>query len=400
MFNKEIVYKLFEAFSIQRWNDLVRPFDIVEMDKTAEKMFLSFIIGKYEEKNGKIVDWLTIINSSFFELLRRIALCDMKSPVQRIIRSEYPEEYKKLNRWVLDKYKTIITDPLFLDEFEAYLFEPVDATDISFRVLRAAHKYSAMRELDMIRMVNEPFRLTEIDKCLASDIADFMDLKGVQLLMTRQQPYYFITEIEKLRFQTRWNQTPRVPATTVLGHSYFVAALVFLMSRTLKLAPHRISINCFAALFHDLPEAVTRDIISPVKQATDGLPEVVKHIEDEIVAQELLPLMDDCYREEVRYFIHDEFENRIKVNGTVQFVTSEELNTKYAAPQFYGIDGKLIRAADHIAAFVEADSSIHFGIRSEQLEEGRANILHHYVKNTVINGFSLESFFGTQSAHE
>ena len=383
MFNKEIVCKLFEAFSIQRWNDLVRPFDIVEMDKTAEKMFLSFIIGKYEEKNGKTVNWLTIINHSFFELLRRIALCDMKSPVQRIIRSEYPEEYKKLNRWVLDKYKVIITEPLFLDEFAAYLFDPADPTDISFRVLRAAHKYSAMRELDMIRMVNEPYRLTEIDKCLETDIADFMDLQGVQLLATRQQPYYFITEIEKLRFQTRWNQTPRVPATTVLGHSYFVAALVFLMSRTLKLAPHRLSMNFFAALFHDLPEAVTRDIISPVKQATDRLPEVVKHIED------------DFYREEVLYFIQDEFENRIKLNGEIRCVTSEELNTKYAAPQFCGIDGKLIRAADHIAAFVEADSSINFGIRSEQLEEGRANILHHYGKNTVINGFSLESFFAS-----
>lgn len=53
LFSKEIVFKLFEAFSIQRWNDLVRPFDLVEMDKTAEKMFLSFIIGKYEEKKRK-----------------------------------------------------------------------------------------------------------------------------------------------------------------------------------------------------------------------------------------------------------------------------------------------------------------------------------------------------------
>ena len=103
--------------------------------------------------------------------------------------------------------------------------------------------------------------------------------------------------------------------------------------------------------------------------------------------------MDECYREEVLYFIQDEFENRIKLNGETRPVTSEELNTTYSAPEFYGIDGKLIRAADHIAAFVEADSSINFGIRSEQLEEGRANILHHYGKNTVINGFSLESFF-------
>jgi hydrolase len=395
LFSKEIVFKLFEAFSIQRWNDLVRPFDLVEMDKTAEKMFLSFIIGKYEEKSGKIIDWLTLINHAFFELLRRIALCDMKSPVQRIIRSEYPEEYRKLNRWVFDKYKDIITDSEFRDEFAAYLFDPADTANLTLRVLRAAHKYSAIRELDMIRMVNEPFRLIEIDKCLEADIAEFMDIKGVQLLVTRQQPYYFITEIEKLRFQTRWNQTPRVPATTVLGHSYFVAALVFLMTRSLKMPAYRLEHNFFAALFHDLPEAVTRDIISPVKQATDHLPEVVKHIEDEIVAQELLPLMDEYYREDVLYFIQQEFENRVRLDGKTRCVTSEELNERYAAPQFYGIDGKLIRAADQIAAFVEADSSIRFGIRSEQLEGGRANILQHYGEHTVINGFPLESFFAS-----
>ncbi|MGP1431856.1 MAG: HD domain-containing protein [Treponema sp.] len=393
LFSKEIVFKLFEAFSIQRWNDLVRPFDLVEMDKTAEKMFLSFIIGKYEEKSGKTINWITLINNAFFELLRRIALCDMKSPVQRIIRSEYPEEYRKLNHWVFDKYRDIITDSAFRDEFAAYLFNPADPADLTLRVLRAAHKYSAIRELDMIRMVNEPFRLIKIDKCLEADIAEFMDMKGVQLLVTRQQPYYFITEIEKLRFQTRWNQTPRVPATTVLGHSYFVAALVFLMARSLGLPAYRLSNNFFAALFHDLPEAVTRDIISPVKQATDHLPEVVKHIEDEIVAQELLPLMDACYREDVLYFIQQEFENRIRVDGTTRCVTSEELNNQYAAPQFYGIDGKLIHAADQIAAFVEADSSIRFGIRSEQLEAGRANILQHYGKGAVVNGFPLDHFF-------
>lgn len=50
MLDKNLVFKLFEAFSIERWNDLVRPFHPVEMDKASEKMFLAFIIAKYEEK--------------------------------------------------------------------------------------------------------------------------------------------------------------------------------------------------------------------------------------------------------------------------------------------------------------------------------------------------------------
>ena len=34
--------------------------------------------------------------------------------------------------------------------------------------------------------------------------------------------------------------------------------------------------NNFSALFHDLPEAATRDTISPVKQATAELPRWLK----------------------------------------------------------------------------------------------------------------------------
>ena len=48
MVNKALALKIFEGFSIERWNDLVRPFDLIEMDKSAEKMVLVYIIGKFE----------------------------------------------------------------------------------------------------------------------------------------------------------------------------------------------------------------------------------------------------------------------------------------------------------------------------------------------------------------
>ena len=98
MLAKNLALKIFEGFSIERWNDLVRPHEMIEMDKCAEKMMVAYIIGKYEEAQGKSIDWDWMIHASFFELLRKIALCDIKSPVQRMIRRDYPEEYKKLNK--------------------------------------------------------------------------------------------------------------------------------------------------------------------------------------------------------------------------------------------------------------------------------------------------------------
>ena len=55
--NRDFALKIFEGFSITRWNDLVRPFDIVEMDKHAERLFIAYIIGKYKENSGVKVDW-------------------------------------------------------------------------------------------------------------------------------------------------------------------------------------------------------------------------------------------------------------------------------------------------------------------------------------------------------
>ena len=87
---KNLVFKIFEGFSIQRWNDLIRPFELVEMDKAGEKMVLAYIIGKFEENKGSKIDWYWMIYASFFDLLRKIALCDIKAPVQQMLKREFP----------------------------------------------------------------------------------------------------------------------------------------------------------------------------------------------------------------------------------------------------------------------------------------------------------------------
>ncbi len=404
--NKQFALKIFEGFSIERWNDLVRPFDLVEMDKDAEKMVLAYIIVKYEESRGIPIDWEWMIYASLFDLLRKIALCDIKSPVQRLIKEEYPEEFIKLNEWVLEQYRDLIQDQDIFSKFTLYVGKTSGTIPFSqgqeqtARVFRAAHKYSTMRELEMISMVNEETRLEKIKKEVNADLQSLLDLKGLQMLMTKQKPYDFLLRIEQLRFQTRWNQTPRVPETSVLGHCFFVAVATLLLLRDTgeKPCPKRLFNDFFSALFHDLPESVTRDIISPVKQATNELPGIVKQIEDEIVHAELVPLMDSFYVDEILYFTNDEFQNRILVTEldgrqSPQPVSYEELRDNYNSDVYSPVDGKLVRLADHLSAFLEADSSIKYGITSKQLTGGRDNILKSYLSGTRINGIDAMQLF-------
>ena len=399
---KTLALKIFEGFSIQRWNDLIRPFDIVEMDKAAEKMVLAYIIGKYEEHNGKYIDWKWMIYASLFDLLRKISLCDIKAPVQQMLRRQFPNEYMHLNEWVLNQYKHIMPDEKLFSEFTIYVgrqsgsFKTPEELKLSMDVYRAAHKYSTIRELDMLSIVNEKERLKNIRNELEAEIQPYFHLEGLQKLVTHQKAFDFLLKIEQLRFQTRWNQTPRVPATSVLGHCFYVAIMTLLLGRESNpdMCDRRVINNYFSALFHDLPESVTRDIISPVKTATDDLPNIVKKIEDEIVNKELVPLMEPFFADELIYYTSDEFSDRIlDKNNKIVHVSWDELNNKYNDAGFEPIDGRLVRICDHFSALMEADISIKHGITSDHLIKGRDGTLAHYKKDEIISGINVNELF-------
>ena len=400
--DKQLILKIFEGFSIQRWNDLIRPFDLVEMDKAGEKMVIAYIIGKFEEAKGKKINWKWMAYASLFDLLKKIALCDIKAPVQQMLKKEFTREYMRLNEWVLKQYRQLITDDTLFSEFTIYIgqkagsFKIPDDLKASIHVYNAAHKYSTIRELEMLSVVNEKERLSKIENDLKADIQPYLDLEGLQKFMTRQKEFDFLLKIEQLRFQTRWNQTPRVPATSVLGHCFFVAIMTLLLGRETNpdMCERRVVNNFFSALFHDLPESVTRDIISPVKQATDALPNIVKKIEDEIVNKELVPLMDKSYVDEVIFYTSDEFTDRIKgKDSKVQKVTWEELNGKYNKDSFNPVDGRLVRISDHLSALMEADISIKHGITSGHLESGKEGMLSLYTPNDEISGINVNKLF-------
>lgn len=405
MVNSQFILKIFEGFSIQRWNDLVRPFEIVEMDKAAEKMIAAYIIGKFEENAGRKLNWEWMIYSSLFYLLKKISLCDIKSPVQQMIRQRYPDEYQKINGWIFSQYKDIIGDEELLSMFSDYCGGKQNLKDdemvLAERVLQAAHRFSSLRELQMIEPVNEKERITKIKEELLCEVEKYTDLAGMRCLLDRNsRAFLFIMKIEQLRFQTRWNQTPRVPKTSVLGHCFFVAVLSLLLLRDsgVKFCKKRLFNDFFSALFHDLPESVTRDIISPVKQATTELPGIVKQIEDEIVHAELVPLMESFYVDEILYFTSNEFQNRILISEldggkTSQNVSFEELQENYNSDVYSPVDGKIVRLADHLSALIEAASSIKYGITSRQLTSGRDNILKMYLAGTKINGIDAVRLF-------
>jgi putative hydrolase of HD superfamily len=183
--------------------------------------------------------------------------------------------------------------------------------------------------------------------------------------------------------QQRWAQAPRIPETSVMGHMLIVAILSYVFTVELGGCNKRIYNNYFAGLFHDIPEVLTRDIISPVKRSIEGLSDIIKEIEERQMEDKIFPLIPQSWHDELRYFTKDEFCGKIIKNGKIHKVDSQEINQRYNSDEYNPIDGQIIEVCDKLSAYMEACLSINHGIKSPFLEEGRKLIFDRFKDSKV-----------------
>jgi putative hydrolase of HD superfamily len=368
-FHSGLIRRLFRCASLQRWNDQVRPVEFTELDKQAHKMIIAYVLAKFEEKAGNEVDWQRLIEGAIFESLQRSLLTDLKPAVfDRMMQEKGPE----LNAWVLEQLEPEFAGAPELFERMRNWFLVQDKASLEKRLLRAAHNTATRWEFQIIYAVS-PFahNIQEVKREIDSRMEDHAALAGFPYLFPGGRIASFLDLCGQLRFQKRWSQSARLPETSVLGHMFFVAVMVHLSLLKLQPCQRRIYNDFFTALFHDLPEVLTRDITSPVKTSVPGLDGLIKDYERKLVQEKLLPLLPAEWHGELRFFIEEEFTNRILLNGLLEStVTASELCSRYNADLYDPRDGELIKVCDHLAAFIEASTSVRQGVTSEALEEG------------------------------
>ena len=146
----------------------------------------------------------------------------------------------------------------------------------------------------------------------------------------------------------------------------------------------RLRSNVLAGLLHDLPEALTRDIISPVKSAIEGLPTAIRDFEKKEVEEQLLPLLPEAWRATIEFLLggDDEFANRVLVDGEQVSPEPEieEIGESYAESD--AIDGRVLKVCDDLVALMQASMSMRYGTSTPDLEEGKMGLLRKYKKPT------------------
>ena len=397
---KSLLQLMFSGSYMRRWNDKLRPVELYEIDKQAHKMIVAWMLtllnsGGYSAQDQRKLQQ-EVIERGLFDYLYRLVTTDIKPPVfYRICENE--KDYKELTEWVLKELRPVLgaPDEGFWERLSAY-HRNRDRTSLPDRILTAAHLYASGWEYNIIKPFNT---FDEENQSIAESFTERLnaltDLCGVNELI---QGHAFFSDSPtalgrlaklcgQLRFQIRWADTPRVPETSVLGHMFLVAGYAYFFSLSLGACPARRINNFFAGLFHDLPELLTRDIITPVKRSVNQLPSLLRAYElQELERRVFGPLSaggHDPLAERLRYYlglvgegVTSEFDETIRdSSGQVRRLGSfDALHADGNEDCLDPKDGALLKVCDNLAAFIEAHTSVRTGISSPNLHEAIARI--------------------------
>ena len=188
---ENLIERFYEAASMNRWNDHIRPVELTELDKQAHKMVIAYVIAKFEEKDRSVeINWQKLIEGGIFEFLHRTILTDIKPPVFHKMMEEKGES---LNKHVLkmleNDMKGLNQD--FKENFERYLNDHKYAR-IEKRILKAAHYMATNWEFRIIYHA-APFiyGIEDTKEAIENQIEDHYDLIGVQKLSLEKKSFGF-----------------------------------------------------------------------------------------------------------------------------------------------------------------------------------------------------------------
>lgn len=362
--SREFLLKLYDACYIMRWNEFLRPIDITEQDNQAFKMVVAYILAKIEEHDGKKISWIKLIKFLIFDFLKRVVLTDIKPEILDEIEKKYSE---KLKEYILNVCKDIL-DYSFLKEFESFLtlrynfdfsHEKTNEKEDIFLIyiLNSAGKISSKWEYEkFIKDFNKDKKDT-LDEEFSDEtiIKKYPDLKSVEkILMDKETKNYdykkFLDICFSLRYQIRWTGKHRIPKTSVLGHELVVSIITFMFFYENDLDKYEEKViynNFFTALFHDLPEALTRDIISPIKHVSKGISDLIKDIEIEEMGK-IYNFLPGFIKEDIKIFTENEFND----------LCISERKIRH---------GCIIKTIDRLSAIIEAYIAVYInGIKNKE----------------------------------
>ena len=325
--------------NLRRWTHVITEGRYDEISKQSLNCIITFILAKEAEKNGmKEVRWELFPRIAMYRAFQKVYVnYDTPERILQEICELGHLDYKKTSD---DVTHQIISEKTS-EEFYNWIYEGCETFEE--RLYKAGTKIATFVELkELQRSINGDYqeRYNEV----VNEMRKYRDIYGFNTLSDPEGDYFEVfKDFSKLRNQNRWAAYYYLVDCSVLGHLFDTAIFAYLMALE-NGESEDVATKCFfMGIFHDIPEAFTKDIPSPVKDKIPNFRSLTEQYELKMMEKHVYPKVSP----EVREALQD-----------VMFETDENIRFK-----------RLMKGADYMSAVSELSRQTIAGSRDRGFAE-------------------------------
>ena len=293
--------------SIKRWNNFPRVEDITPLDNAGFVIHIALFMAHLEEEKGHKVDKEFIIKKIIFDLFKSLILSDINSWTRDYLLKVDPKVMWELDKKVED----------YLYSFEGGEFIKQDMKNIFWEknknlekdIIFAAKKFAGHQEC----AVNARVFSYAYDVAL-EEINNYFDenknkLYSLNQILNNEKYRTYLSHIRRLSHAMRWAWKKRNYDISVMSHLVIVTFISYVLGNIENNNWKKFDIYelMIKSAYHDIPEAITWDIITPIKNATTWFREALEKVEKKMMDDYFFLYVPKKYKKEMWEYMLDPF---------------------------------------------------------------------------------------------
>lgn len=295
----------FRGLSTYRWNNFPRVEHVTATDNVAFCLHVAhFVALEHEARTGEKADLGYLYRRALFSSFSTFIHSDISSEVKLLVKAKNPDIYQKLSDVAYDRLLAWELPEFVKDDMRAHR-APNPNKALEERIYQFSKHWVAYQEAYVNNFVYfHAFEapLSDIrDRYLSSEYEALRECLALDPADHGSNERYLMS-VRRLQSSFRWNRMRRSHPVSVMSHLFFIFYISYLIGNIEGLSPESVTDMMTTALFHDIPEAITGDVITPTKRAVPGFEELLSEIEEAMLEEYLLthlkgkPYSDDLKR--------------------------------------------------------------------------------------------------------
>lgn len=323
--------------NLQRWTTSITENKYNELSKQAFNNCICYFLAVEAEAKGKPIIW---------ERFPKIAI--YRAFEKAYVNYDTPESIlKEICKMGNLAYETVFKKVVFETIVEKtnltvgnYLQDGLGTYEE--KIYKAATKIASLLEAKEIKLKSNDDGV-QYDEILTSikELEEYIPEKFSPITSTRPDVFTFFKAISNLRNQNRWAAYSYPVNCSVLGHLFDTAIFAYLAAIEKGETEEMATKMFYVGLFHDIPEAYTKDIPSTVKDKIEGFRELTEEYEQKMMAKHVYPVLP---------------KNSKKALNSVMYELPEQVDIKRA-----------LKGADYMSAVSEIWRQFKAGTRDDSL---------------------------------